>query len=121
MQTSPSPRNGAFSYKNRLNPRSYATCGGKTRSKTEAAESFRTDRVDLIGETELVRKFTRELAMFTRQDRNKPIDETELIREITKDTEIWQSSLGGTEMNQSVRPSWSGKLPKIPVRVRLGF
>ena len=31
-----------------------------------AAESFRTDLVVLIGETELVRKFTRELAMLTR-------------------------------------------------------
>ena len=44
----------------------YATRGSKTTSKTEGAESFRTDRVDLIGETELVRKITRELAMFTR-------------------------------------------------------
>ena len=50
---------------NLLNARSYAICGGKTRSETETAESFWTDRVDLIGETELVRKFTRELAMLT--------------------------------------------------------
>ena len=40
---------------------------------------------------------------------------------LQKVTESWQCSLGGTKMNQSVRPSWSEKLPKIPVRVRLGF
>ena len=61
-----SRRNDWFWYKNRLNPSLYAICGGKIRSETEAAESFRTDRVDLIGETELVRKFTGELARLTR-------------------------------------------------------
>ena len=84
-----SRRIGQFWYKNCLNTRSYATCGSKTKSETEATESFRTDRVDWLGETELIRNITesfRELAPFTRWDRSKPIGETKLIRKIAKDS-----------------------------------
>ena len=42
-----SRRNDWFWYKNRLNPRSYATCRAKTRSGAEAAELLMTDRMDV--------------------------------------------------------------------------
>mgnify|MGYP005831581825 CR=1 FL=1 len=86
---SSSRRDDRFSYINHLNPSSYATCGDKTRSEIEAAESFRTNRVDWLGETELIRKITesyRKFATLTRWDRKKLIGETEIDPEIAKDS-----------------------------------